>query len=99
MALPMSDVELRLVRALDRCDLKHGSADKRFCDILSIMSRHQSQILLTEGQRAYLWRIAYRYRHLLAGDLAFKAETKARTISTSGRKHAKKVLSESVGEL
>ena len=77
MVLPMSDLELRLVRALDRCDLKQGSADERFCDTVSTMSRHQSQILLTEGQRAYLWRIAYRYRHLLAGDLATKAETKA----------------------
>ena len=78
MVLPMSDLELRLARALDRSDLKEGSADKRFCDNLSTMSRHQRQILLTEGQRAYLWRIAYRYRHLLAGDLASKAETKGR---------------------
>ena len=91
----MSDLELRLVRALDRCDLKQGSADKRFCDTVSTMSRHQSQILLTEGQRAYLWRIAYRYRHLLAGDLATKAETKAGAVATSGRKHAEKALSES----
>ena len=88
MVLPMSDLELRLVRALDRCDLKQGSADKRFCDTVSTMSRHQSQILLTEGQRAYLWRIAYRYRHLLAGDLATKAETKAGAVATSGRLRA-----------
>jgi hypothetical protein len=59
------------------------------------MSRHRSQILLTEGQRAYLWRIAYRYRHLLAGDLASKVEAKAGIIATSGRKHEKKALSES----
>ena len=95
MVLPMSDLELRLVRALDRCDLKQGSTDKRFCDNLSTMSRHQRQILLTEGQRAYLWRITYRYRHLLAGDLASKAETKAGTIARAGRKHAKTALSES----
>jgi hypothetical protein len=92
MVLPMSDLELRLARALDRCDLKQGSTDKRFCANLSTRSRHQNQILLTEGQRAYLWRIAYRYRHLLAGDLASKAETKAGTVATSGRKHAKKAL-------
>ena len=91
----MSDLELRLVRAPDRCDLKQGSADERFCDTVSTMSRHQSQILLTEGQRAYLWRIAYRYRHLLAGDLATKAETKAGAVATSERKHAEKALSES----
>jgi hypothetical protein len=51
MVLPMSDLELRLVRALDRCDLKQGSTDKRFCDNLSTMSSHQSQILITEGQQ------------------------------------------------
>jgi hypothetical protein len=94
MVLPMSDIELRLVRALDRCDLKQGSADMRFCENLSTMSRHQRQILLTDGQRAYLWRIAYRYRHPLAGDLATKAETKAGTIATSGRKHAETAVSE-----
>jgi len=77
MALPMSDFELRLVRALDRCELKPGSADRRFCDTVSTMSRHQSQILLTEGQRAYLWRIAYRYRHRLVEDLSEEAERRA----------------------
>jgi hypothetical protein len=45
----MSDFELRLVWALDRCELKPGSTDQRFCDDLSTMSRYQSQILLTEA--------------------------------------------------
>ena len=77
MALPMSDFELRLVRALDRCELKPRSTDQRFCDDLSTMSRHQSQILLSEDQRAYLWRIAYRYRHRLVEDLSEEAERRA----------------------
>src|SRR3954471_6665145 len=81
MVLPMSELELRLVRALDQCELKQGAADSRFCDELSKMSRRQSQMTLSKGQRAYLWRIAYRYRYLLAEDLARKAEAKAGKIS------------------
>jgi hypothetical protein len=53
MILPMSDLELRLVRALDRCDLKEGSTDNRFCNNLAMISMHHNKILLTDGQRNY----------------------------------------------
>jgi len=82
MILPMWALEFRVVRALDGCDLKEGSTDNRFCNNLATISMHQNKILLTDGQRNYLWRIAYRCRHLLAKDLSKKAETRAGTRQT-----------------
>jgi hypothetical protein len=61
MRLPMTGEEIRLVRALAGCPLKEGSADERFCSDLAAITRRQKSVRLTEGQSAYLWRIAFRY--------------------------------------
>ena len=61
LRLPMTADEIRLVRALAGCPLRSGSADERFCSDLAAITRRQKSVRLTEGQSAYLWRIAYRY--------------------------------------
>ena len=61
LRLPMTADEIRLVRALADCPLRSGSADERFCSDLAAVTRRQKSVRLTEGQSAYLWRIAYRY--------------------------------------
>ena len=61
MRLAMTGEEIRLVRALAGCPLKEGSADERFCSDLAAITRRQKSVRLTEGQSAYLWRIAFRY--------------------------------------
>jgi hypothetical protein len=43
------------------CPLKKGSTDERFCSDLAAITRRQKCVRLTEGQNAYLWRIAFRY--------------------------------------
>lgn len=59
---PMTAAEVALTRALAKCGLKTGSADKRFCEELSAITKREQRVRITEGQRAYLWRIGYRYR-------------------------------------
>ena len=61
LRLPMTADEIRLVRALAGCPLRSGSADEGFCSDLAAITRRQKSVRLTEGQSAYLWRIAYRY--------------------------------------
>ncbi len=61
MRLPMTGEEIRLVRVLAGCPLKKGSTDERFCSDLAAITRRQKSVRLTEGQNAYLWRIAFRY--------------------------------------
>jgi hypothetical protein len=68
MRSPMTGDEIRLVRILAGCPLKEGSADARFCSDLAAITRRQKSVRLTEGQSAYLWRIAFRYLGQLPPD-------------------------------
>ena len=69
LRLPMTADEIRLVRALADCALRPGSADERFCSDLAGVTRRQPRVRLTEGQNAYLWRIAYRYLAALPAEI------------------------------
>src|SRR5215813_15673694 len=52
-----------LALALTHCRFrKSSSADTRFCRDLVKMITAGKEVALTTGQRAYLWRIGYRYR-------------------------------------
>jgi hypothetical protein len=52
-----------LALALNQCRFrKSSSADRRFCHDLVKMISAGKEVALTDGQRAYLWRIGYRYR-------------------------------------
>ena len=70
LRLPMTAEEIQLVRALADCHLRAGSGDERFCSDLAAITRRQERVRLTEGQNAYLWRIAYRYRVALPPEIA-----------------------------
>jgi hypothetical protein len=59
---PTTADEMLVVRALAKCTFRPGSADGRFCRDLAAEVKYHKKASLTEGQRAYLWRVAYRYR-------------------------------------
>ena len=62
----ISGEELQVLYALATCQFSPGVADRRFILHMAAAARHPRSILrLTEGQRAYLWRLGYRYRHQL----------------------------------
>jgi len=65
----MTGDEILLVSALAGCALRPRSADRRFCRELAEITRNQETPMLADGQRAYLWRIALRYRLQLPPDL------------------------------
>ncbi|HTJ57587.1 MAG TPA: hypothetical protein VL418_08515 [Devosiaceae bacterium] len=67
---PMTAEEIQLVRALADCRLRAGSGDERFCSDLAAITRRQGRVRLTEGQKAYLWRIASRYRATLPPEIS-----------------------------
>ena len=59
----MTPDERALALALAHCLFRtSSSADRRFCCDLGKLISAGKEVALTEGQRAYLWRIAYRYR-------------------------------------
>jgi hypothetical protein len=67
-ARPATAEEARILRVLLRCKLPPHSADLQF--ILGIYSDAQQGLdVMTPGREAYLWRIAYRYREALSGEL------------------------------
>ena len=65
----MTADEMLVVRALAQCEFRPGAADSRFCRDLAAELKYQKTASLTEGQRAYLWRVAYRYRLQLPPEL------------------------------
>ena len=61
--------EARLISALAHCRIPAGTADRRFVDVLSGAIAADPGFKLTSGQRAYIGRLAYRYRHQLPPEL------------------------------
>jgi hypothetical protein len=57
--------EARLISALAHCRIPAGTADRRFVDVVSEAVAADGGFKLTSGQRAYIGRLAYRYRHQL----------------------------------
>ena len=73
--------EARLISALAHCRIPAGTADRRFVDVVSEAVAADSGFKLTSGQRAYIGRLAYRYRHQLPAELV---ESLANQRSDSG---------------
>ena len=73
--------EARLISALAHCRIPAGTADRRFVDVVSEAVAADSGFKLTTGQRAYIGRLAYRYRHQLPAELV---ESLANQRSDSG---------------
>ena len=61
--------EARLISALVHCRIPAGTADRRFVDVVSEAVAADAGFKLTTGQRAYIGRLAYRYRHQLPPEL------------------------------
>lgn len=61
--------EARLISALAHCRIPAGTADRRFVDVVSEAVAADGGFKLTSGQRAYIGRLAYRYRHQLPPEL------------------------------
>ena len=61
--------EARLISALAHCLIPAGTADRRFVDVVSAAVAADGGFKLTSGQRAYIGRLAYRYRHQLPPEL------------------------------
>ena len=67
-ALPRGSItadETQLLHALADCRFHPGAADRRFILHMSAAAKLTMGMGLTEGQRTYLWRLGYRYRHQL----------------------------------
>ena len=73
--------EARLISALAHCRIPAGTVDRRFVDVVSEAVAADSGFKLTTGQRAYIGRLAYRYRHQLPAELV---ESLANQRSDSG---------------
>ena len=73
--------EARLISALVHCRIPAGTADRRFVDVVSEAVAADAGFKLTTGQRAYIGRLAYRYRHQLPAELV---ESLANQRSDSG---------------
>ena len=73
--------EARLISALAHCRIPAGTADRRFVDVMSEAIAADAGLKLTSGQRAYIGRLAYRYRHQLPAELV---ESLANQRSDSG---------------
>ena len=70
---PATVEEAQLLDALVHCKLPPGNADVRL--ILEMHCAAQDRrAIMTAGRRAYLWRIAYRYRLQLPPELSRIAE-------------------------
>lgn len=66
----MTDAQVVLAQALERCTFQIGSPDKRFAREMAARSRVTNPQALTDRQSAYLARLAWRYRRQLPRDLA-----------------------------
>jgi hypothetical protein len=66
---PLTPEEAQLLHALAACRFHPGAADRRFVLHMSAAAKRTADLGLTEGQRAYLWRLGYRYRHQLPPEI------------------------------
>ncbi len=58
----MTDHQVLLIQALERCSFLPASPDKRFVRQMATRSRKQAPPALTEKQAAFLDGLAWRYR-------------------------------------
>ena len=78
---PATAEEAELLDALVRCKLPPSNADVRF--VLEMHCAAQDgRAIMTAGRRAYLWRIAYRYRLQLPLELSRIAEERQAGVQT-----------------
>jgi phosphatidylserine/phosphatidylglycerophosphate/cardiolipin synthase-like enzyme len=76
---PATAQEAQLLDALVHCKLPPRNADVRF--VLEMRCATQDgRAIMTAGRRAYLWRIAYRYRLQLPPELSRIAEERQAAI-------------------
>jgi hypothetical protein len=66
---PITADEVRLLNALAACKFHPGAADRRFVLHMAAATKRRTSLELTEGQRAYLWRLGFRYRHQLPPEI------------------------------
>ena len=66
---PITAEEVRLLEALAVCQFHPGAADRRFILHMAAAAKRMAGMGLTEGQRTYLWRLGYRYRHQLPPEI------------------------------
>jgi hypothetical protein len=66
---PITDEEAQLLQALAACKFHPGAADRRFILHMAAATKRTNNLGLTEGQRAYLWRLGFRYRHQLPPEI------------------------------
>jgi hypothetical protein len=79
---PATAQEAQLLGALVHCKLSPRNADVRF--VLEMhCATHDGRAIMTAGRRAYLWRIAYRYRVQLPPELSRIAEERQAAIQTT----------------
>lgn len=67
---PITADEIRLLQALAVCKFHPGAADRRFILHMAAATKGSMSLGLTEGQRAYLWRLGFRYRHQLSPEIS-----------------------------
>ena len=65
----ISAEEKSVLAGLSRCQFKAGSVDRQFCRKRWNDAEGADVFSMTEGQHAYLWRLAYRYRHQLSAEV------------------------------
>jgi len=68
--------ERAVLAGLSHCQFKTGSADRQFCRKMWDAAEGADDFSMTEGQHAYLWRLAYRYRHQLSAEVNAIMETR-----------------------
>ena len=66
---PITAEEVQLLQALAVCQFHPGAADRRFILHMAAAAKRMAALGLTEGQRTYLWRLGYRYRHQLPAEI------------------------------
>jgi hypothetical protein len=66
---PITAEEVQLLQALAVCQFHPGAADRRFILHMAAAAKRMAGMGLTEGQRTYLWRLGYRYRHQLPPEI------------------------------
>lgn len=77
----MHEHEIQIVEALYRCSYVPGSKAKKF--VRTIYERDRKK-RLTNGQRRYLWAVAFSWRRQLPRDLAERAHFYSKGVGIYG---------------